>query len=85
MFYPASIIYKSRADRYRPVSYPDGPITDRYRFIKNAYWVVNTFSTKMQNGVTFYVLHTITLRQLLWLQDTDSLGFFNKRCPIFSI
>ena len=35
---PASILYKSIADRYRPVSYPDGPITDRYRFIKNAYW-----------------------------------------------
>ena len=35
---PASILYKSIAGRYRPVSYPDGPITDRYRFIKNAYW-----------------------------------------------
>ena len=37
--YPVSILYKSIADRYRPVSYPDGPITARYRFIKNAYWV----------------------------------------------
>ena len=35
---PASILYKSTAGRYRPVSYPDGPITARYRFIKNAYW-----------------------------------------------
>ena len=35
---PASILYKSIAGRYRPVSYPDGPITARYRFIKNAYW-----------------------------------------------
>ena len=34
----ASILYKSTADRYRPVSYPDGPITARCRFIKNAYW-----------------------------------------------
>ena len=24
---PASIIYNSRAGRYRPVSFPDGPIT----------------------------------------------------------
>ena len=32
---PASILYKSIAGRYRPVSYPDGPITARYRFIKN--------------------------------------------------
>ena len=37
--YPAGILYKSIAGRYRPVSYPDGPITARYRFIKNAYWV----------------------------------------------
>ena len=35
---PASILYKSIAGRYRPISYPDGPITARYRFIKNAYW-----------------------------------------------
>ena len=35
---PISIPYKSIADRYRPVSYPDGPITARYRFIKNASW-----------------------------------------------
>ena len=37
--YPASILYKSIAVRYRPVSYPVGPISARYRFIKNAYWV----------------------------------------------
>ena len=37
--YPVSILYKSIAGRYRPVSYPDGPITARYRFIKNADWV----------------------------------------------
>ena len=28
---PVSILYKSIAGRYRPVSYPDGPITARYR------------------------------------------------------
>ena len=32
---PASILFKSIAGRYRPVSYPDGPITARFRFIKN--------------------------------------------------
>ena len=36
---PASILYRYIAGRYRPVSYPDGPIMARYRFIKNAYWV----------------------------------------------
>ena len=32
----ASILYKSIVVRYRPVSYPDGPITARYRFITRA-------------------------------------------------
>ena len=35
---PASILYKSIARRYRPVRVADGPITARYRFIKNASW-----------------------------------------------
>ena len=35
---PVSILYKSIAGRYRPVGYPDGPISARYRFIKNAGW-----------------------------------------------
>ena len=35
--FPASILYKSTEGRYRPVSYPDGPITARCRFIKNSY------------------------------------------------
>ena len=32
---PASILYtcKYTAGRYQPVSYPDGPITARYRFM----------------------------------------------------
>ena len=33
-----STLYKSTAGCYRPVSYPDGPITARCSFIKNAYW-----------------------------------------------
>ena len=31
--YPASILHKSTAGPYRSVSYPDGPITARYRFM----------------------------------------------------
>ena len=30
---PASILYKSIADRYRPIKVADGPITARCRFI----------------------------------------------------
>ena len=29
---PASILRKSTSSRHRPVSYPDGPMTARYRF-----------------------------------------------------
>ena len=41
--HPVSILYKSTAGRYRPVSYPDGPITARCRFIKNASWGAHAF------------------------------------------
>ena len=42
-FYPVSILYKSIEGRYRPVRVADGPITARYRFIKNASWVLSYF------------------------------------------
>ena len=38
--FPVSILYKSIAGCYRSVSIADGPITDRYRLIKKAYWVM---------------------------------------------
>ena len=41
-FFPVSILYKSIAGRYRPVRVADGPITARYRVIKNASWVQET-------------------------------------------
>ena len=37
--FPVSILYKSIAGSYRPVRVADGPITARYRFMKNASWV----------------------------------------------
>ena len=40
--YPAIILYKFIAGRYRPVRVADGPITARYTFIKNDYWVATT-------------------------------------------
>ena len=42
---PVSILYKSIAGRYRPVRVADGPITARYRFIKNASWVLRSLIT----------------------------------------
>ena len=48
---PASILYKSIAGRYRPVSYPNGPITARYRFIKNAYWAILPFFGAIKSGI----------------------------------
>ena len=43
---PVSILYKSIAGRYRPVRVAGGPITARYRFIKNASWVLAAQSEK---------------------------------------
>ena len=50
--YPASILYKSTAGRYRPVRVADGPIAARCRFIKNAYRVDTSgeFSTIVDKG-----------------------------------
>ena len=55
----AFFTYKSAAGRYRPVIYPDGPITTRYRFIKNASWVLNDI-----------YLHTIL--NIYFLSQVDS-------------
>ena len=46
--YPVSILCKSIAGRYRPVRVADGPITTRYRFIKNASWVANPIKKTFQ-------------------------------------
>ena len=47
---PASILYKSTAGRYRPVSYPDGPITARCRFKKIAYWACDYHTSRLIHG-----------------------------------
>ena len=46
--YLVSILYKSIAGRYRPVRVADGPITARYRFIRNANLVVPVSSWFIQ-------------------------------------
>ena len=46
---PVNILYKSIAGHYRPVRVADGPITARYRFIKNASWVITCKKCKAQH------------------------------------
>ena len=41
-FLPVSVQQKSIAGRYRHVRVADGPITARYRFIKNASWEIRS-------------------------------------------
>ena len=48
---PVSILYKSISGRHRPVSYPDGPITARYRFIKNAGWAYINCDNKITDRI----------------------------------
>ena len=53
--HPVSILYKSIAGRYRPVSYPDGPITACYRFIKNDDWAVNKYVKSFSDVASEFV------------------------------
>ena len=64
---PVSILYKSIAGRYRPVSYPDWPITACYRFIKNASWVCSAAISKNQdiNKCAYVWSNSISLTLLL--------------------
>ena len=50
-----SILYKSIAGRYRPVRVADGPITARYRFIKNTSWITIRFVTSVYHYPTIYL------------------------------
>ena len=64
---PASSLYKSIAGRYRPVRVADGPITARYRFIKNVYWDLECLSevvrwTKLL-GIELWGSHPSTLKR----------------------
>ena len=68
---PASIFYKSIADRYRPVSYPDGPIMARYRFIKNAYWDMCVHACPKASASPF--LHQMDVSNNCWASGFTSL------------
>ena len=48
---PSQLLYKSIAGRYRPVRVADGPITARYRFIKNVYWAFDNDSLDRKGDV----------------------------------
>ena len=66
---PASILHKSTARRLRPVSYPDGPLTARCRFMKNAYWERSDLATSLEIQVQLtphlHAVTTVVLRLLL--------------------
>ena len=72
---PVSILYKSTAGRYRPVRVADGPITARYRFIKNASWDMRTYTHKKMK--TAYISVTMLgINDTLYfhlLQDSTSV------------
>ena len=47
---PVSILYKSIAGRYRPVRVADGPITTRYRCIRNTTWGPSSPQQRLQRN-----------------------------------
>ena len=67
MSYAASILYKSIAGRYRPASYPDGPITARYRFIKNAFWTYQSSISARSEDLGSLDMHTRLAKILIGL------------------
>ena len=77
-----SILYKSKAGRYRPVRVAEGPITARYRFIKNASRVVTLPFIALGACVLSVMVYLCLLRASLarcgssW---TSSAHFFLKR------
>ena len=80
---PVSILYKSIAGRYRPVRIADGPITARYRFVKNASW---------EGGISVAVLRSFSVRVLFcaviaftvdsrYLEVQETLKYFEISVP----
>ena len=63
-YFPVSILYKSIAGRYRPVRVGDGPITARYRFIKNASWV-------------FYIIYIFVVIYIDYIEKKTINGLFS--------
>ena len=73
---PANILYKSTAGCYRPVSYPDGPITARCRFIKNAYWDRSLYARPVNKMPRFC---TMTNEYDIFSFELHSITF-NRHC-----
>ena len=73
---PVSILYKSIAGRYRPIRVADGPITARYRFIKNASWEGFFFFIK-----ECYSLSSLDIKCNIRAVNEES---FNKECNSLS-
>ena len=74
--FPASILYKSIAGRYRPVSYPDGPITARY---KECFLSCPTINPSTQNRV-FFPLFNLTLALVVLGKDLSCV----KKCKVIA-
>ena len=77
---PVSILYKSIAGRYRPVRVADGPISARYRFIKNASWVAASShrATKRINNTrtTTFEKSVVQSTGLVVDRDVDGVNRF---------
>ena len=74
---PASILYKSIAGRYRPVSYPDGPISARYRFMKTVHWYVNVLCSIEDSGGLLDLFDCAEVQVTCWLM----CAFITSVCP----
>ena len=78
---PISILNKTIAGRYRPVRVADGPITARYRFIKNASWEKKKEEkeTKRNNKQTN---KQILNRTAVIILCTEGMNYMWRMCQI---
>ena len=83
---PVSILYKSTAGRYRSIRVADGPITARYRFIKNAYWEDSPgFGPQLQetsHDSRRFLVSLCIISSLLLIRTLESLFSASCTCLI---
>ena len=67
---------------HRAVSYPDGPMTARYRFTQNADWVYTTYNYCVENQKDFPKLSHLLPDLALWLTLSSNNPYLE---PVFMV
>ena len=90
--FPVSILYKSIAVRYRPVRVADGPLTVRYRFIKNASWVDASLNLNSSSSLNLLMRFYVTRSKIvtdwdkkksrIWIIKANRVIVYSNSLPL---